>query len=212
MKRARIKRSGKDFYLPVRTSSAARARDQELLDAVDKKSSLQEVEEAVSKIRRQRDEELARGGVESSSQGETGAEEAEKAVALIGKQREDEVKSSVAENIEARAAKRARIKRSGKDFYLPVRTSSAALARDQELLDAVDKNSSWQEVEEAVSKIRRQRDEELARGGVESSSQGETGGQRKQRRTSVETTTSKAVGSFDRAVLQAQHLQMCEEA
>ena len=80
-----------------------------------------------------------------------------------------------------KAAKRARIWRSGKDFYLPVRTSEAALARDQALLDAVDKNLSLQEAEEAVSKIRRQREVETAGGEVEGSSQGKEGGVKKQR-------------------------------
>ena len=58
-KRARIRRGGKDFYLPVRTSDAERARDQELLNAIGKGLSVEEAEEAVEKIRRQRDSERA---------------------------------------------------------------------------------------------------------------------------------------------------------
>ena len=104
-------------------------------------------------------------------------EEAEKAVAEIRKQREDELRSSGVEETDVKAAKRARIKRSGKDFYLPVRTSKEALARDQAFLNAVPKNVSLQEAEEAVSKIRRQREVETAGGEVEGSSQGKEGGE-----------------------------------
>ena len=91
-------------------------------------------------------------------------EEAEKAVAEIRKQREDELRSSGVEETDVKAAKRARIKRSGENFHLPVRTSEEALARDQALLDAVGKNVSLRKAEEAVSKIRRQRDVEIACG------------------------------------------------
>ena len=51
---------------------------------------------------------------------EVSLEEADKAVAQIRKQREDELRSSGVEETDIKAAKRARIKRSGKNFYLPV--------------------------------------------------------------------------------------------
>ena len=103
---------------------------------------------------------------------EVSLEEADKVVAQIRKQREDELRSSGVEETDVKAAKRARIKRSGENFYLPVRTSKEALARDQALLDAVDKNLSLQEAEEAVSKIRRQREVETTGGEVEGNNQG----------------------------------------
>ena len=106
-------------------------------------------------------------------------------MAEIRKQREDELRSSGVEETDVKAAKRARIKRSGKDFYLPVRTSKEALARDQAFLNAVPKNVSLQEAEEAVSKIRRQRDGELGLGGVPGSSQGREGGEKKPRLRSL---------------------------
>ena len=137
-------------------------------------------------------------------------EEAEKAVAEICKQREEELRSSGVDETDVKAAKRARIKRSGKNFYLPVRTSKEALARDQALLDAVDKNVSLQKPEEAVSKIRRQREVETAGGEVEGSSQGKEGGVKKQRRASF--GLGGTVGSLEKAVLEGQHRQMCEEA
>ena len=96
MNRARIKRHGKQFVLPWRDNAGDVARDQECLNAVPKNVSVEEVEKAVALIRKQRedevnsDKEVARGGVEGSSQGETGVEEAEEAA-------------------EARAATRARI-------------------------------------------------------------------------------------------------------
>ena len=86
--------------------------------------------------------------------------EAEEAVAQIRKQREQELKRSVADETDVQGGKRARIKRSGKDLYLPSRTSDAERARDQELLDAIDKKTSVEEAQEAVEKIRRQRDGE----------------------------------------------------
>ena len=82
--------------------------------------------------------------------------EAEEAVAQIRKQREQELKRSVADETDAQGVKRARIKRSGKDFYLPSRTSDAERARDQELLDAISKRLSVERVEEAVAEIRKQ--------------------------------------------------------
>ena len=60
---------------------------------------------------------------------------------------------------------------------------------------------SLQEAEEAVSTIRRQREVETAREEVEGSSQGKEGGVKKQR-----------VGSLEKAVLEGEHRQMCEEA
>ena len=47
--------------------------------------------------------------------------EAEEAVAQIRQQREQELKRSAADVTDVQGVKRARIKRSGKDFYLPVR-------------------------------------------------------------------------------------------
>ena len=105
---------------------------------------------------------------------------------------------------------RARIRRGGKDFYLPVRTSDAERARDQELLNAIGKNMSVEEAEEAVGKIRRQRDGELGLGGVPGSSQGREGGEKKPRGTSL--GKGETVGSLDKAILQAQHREMTEEA
>ena len=129
-KRARIKRGGKDLYLPVRTSDAERTRDQELLNAIDKKVSLEEAQKAVEEIRQQREEELT---------------------------------SSVVEEKDGQVAKRARIKRGGKDLYLPLRTSDGERARDQELLNAIGNNVSLEEAQKAMEEIRQQREEELTR-------------------------------------------------
>ena len=90
------------------------------------------------------------------------------------------------------------------------RTSDAERARDQELLDAIGKNMSVEEAEEAVGKIRRQRDGEMAHGRVPGSSQGREGGEKKPRRTSL--GKGEIVGSLDKAMLQAQHREMTEEA
>ena len=46
LKRARIWRGGKNFYLPARTSDEDRARDQERLDAIGKDISVEDAEKA----------------------------------------------------------------------------------------------------------------------------------------------------------------------
>ena len=61
-----------------------------------------------------------------------------------------------------------------------------------------------------MSKIRRQREVETAGGEVEGSSQGKEGGVKKQRRASF--GLGGTVGSLEKAVLEGQHRQMCEEA
>ena len=139
-KRARIWRGGRNFYLPVRTSEAVRLRDQELLDGIEKTASVEEAQAAVEKIRREREVELAAD--------ESGGQGSKRARLDIG----------------------ARIKRGGKDFYLPKRTAEAERLRDQELLDGIRKRTSREEAEAAVEKIVQQRNVELAKGGVLGSS------------------------------------------
>ena len=63
--------------------------------------------------------------------------------------------------------KRGKITRAGKQFVLPVRASDVEVARDQELLNGISKNISVEEAEEAVGKIRQQREEELKRSVVD---------------------------------------------
>ena len=176
-KRAKITRSGKQFYLPGRTSEGELARDQELLNAIGKNVSV---------------------------------EEAEKAVAQIRQQREEELKRSADEKIDVQGGKRARIKRGGIDYYMPVRTADGERARDQELLNSIGMNMSVEETKEAVRKIRRQRDSEVGLGGVGGSSQGREGGEKKPRRTSL--GKGETVGALEKAMLQAQHREMTEEA
>ena len=72
--------------------------------------------------------------------------------------------------------KRARVRRAGKDFYLPARTSDGDLAGDQQLLNALSHDLSLAEVENAVAEIRQQREQELKRSVVEEKD--ETGGKR----------------------------------
>ena len=62
---------------------------------------------------------------------------------------ETDVKRGVVDETDVKGAKRARIYRNGKNFYLPVRTSDEDRARDQELLDAIGKDISVEEAEEA---------------------------------------------------------------
>lgn len=141
----------------------------------------------MAEIRQQREEELKRKVVD-----------------------ETDMKRSVVEETDVMGGKRARVKRGGKDFYLPVRSSDLERARDQELLDALGHHISSEEAEEAVRKIRRQRDDEVAHGGVAGSSQGREGGQKKPRRASV--GKCEIVGSLEIAMLQAQHREMTDEA
>ena len=54
-------------------------------------------------------------------------QEAEKAVAQIRQQREEELKRSVVEEKDETGGKRARVKRGGEDFWLPVRASDTEL-------------------------------------------------------------------------------------
>ena len=143
-KRAKITRSGKQFYLPGRTSEGELARDQELLNAIGKNVSV---------------------------------EEAEKAVAQIRQQREEELKRSADEKTDVKGGKRARIKRGGKDYYMPVRGTDGERARDQELLNSIGMNMSEEETKEAVRKIRRQRESEVGLGGVAGSSHYDYGAQ-----------------------------------
>ena len=172
MKRARIKRNGKQYVLPCRDNAEVVARDQECLDRVPKNASVEAVEQAVAQVRQEREEELSAG---------------------------DET-----------AVKRARIWRSGKYLYMPRRTSLEAVRRDQEVLDAVDKNCSLEEAEERVAGIRRQREQEISRGEPGGSSQAEKAVQRKRPRRSF--GKAETVHSIDKALLEGQHRQMCEEA
>ena len=58
---ARIKRCGKDWYMPRRTAQSDRQRDQELLSQIPNVSR-EQVERDLAAIKRKREEEMGNGG------------------------------------------------------------------------------------------------------------------------------------------------------
>ena len=154
-KPARIKRAGRDFYLPRRNSAAERERDQELLSEIPFGLPAEAVAERVEQIKTRRADEMsakdgAEPGANFRASAATAAASAE-SVEPIKRRRTKEMLPA-----------RARIWRAGRDFYLPCRDSDADRERDQTLLSEIPVGLSAGEVAERLGQILRRRTEEMS--------------------------------------------------
>ena len=161
--RARIKRFGRDWYMPRRVDESERQRDQEMLSQMANISP-EQMRRDLAAIKQQRKEEIA---AMEKSEGENASASADASGAA-------DVVSSRTVHVSSRTAERhqlapARCKRNGRGYRMPKRSSEADRARDQAFLDTIDVGLSAKEVDVRFEKIMKQRNREIATGELEDS-------------------------------------------
>ena len=169
-KPARIKRAGRDFYLPRRNTAAERERDQELLSEIPFGLPAEAVAERVEQIKTRRADEMsAKDGSEpgttfraSAATAAASAESVEPISPATAAASADSVKQMKRRRTKEMLPARARIKRAGRDWYLPCRDSDADRERDQTLLSEIPVGLSAGEVAERLGQILRRRTEEMS--------------------------------------------------
>ena len=161
--RARIKRFGRDWYMPRRVDESERQRDQEMLSQMANISP-EQMRRDLAAIKQQRKEEIA---AMEKSEGENASASADASGAAdVVSSRTVHVSSRTAERHEV---DRARCKRNGRDYHMPKRSSEADRARDQAFLDAIEVGLSEKEVDVRFEKIMMQRNREIGTGELEES-------------------------------------------